>query len=59
MSKVDKITIYGEGNSAKLLANIVNGTAQVTEGISALGGNTMERIKNLNRYQKTVLRIPP
>ena len=35
LSKVDKITMYGEGNSAKLLGNIVNGTTQVTEGISA------------------------
>ena len=35
LGKVDKITMYGEGNSAKLLADIVNGTAQVTEGISA------------------------
>ena len=32
---VDKITMYGEGNSAKLLSDIVNGTTQVTEGISA------------------------
>ena len=35
LSKVDRITMYGEGNSAKLLADIVNGTTQVTEGISA------------------------
>ena len=35
LSKVDKITMYGEGNSAKLLSNIVNGTTQVTEGVSA------------------------
>lgn len=34
LSKVDKITMYGEGNSAKLLADIVNGTTQVTEGIT-------------------------
>ena len=27
--------MYGEGNSAKLLSDIVNGTTQVTEGISA------------------------
>ena len=26
--------MYGEGNSAKLLQDIVNGTTQVTEGIS-------------------------
>ena len=35
LAKVDKITMYGEGNSAKLLSDIVNGTTQVTEGISA------------------------
>lgn len=35
LSKVDKITMYGEGNSAKLLGDIINGTTQVTEGITA------------------------
>lgn len=35
LSKVDKITMYGEGNSSKLLSDIINGTTQVTEGISA------------------------
>ena len=35
LSKVDKITMYGEGNSAKLLSDIVTGTTQVTEGITA------------------------
>jgi len=34
LSKVDHITMYGEGNSTKLLQDIVNGTTQVTEGIS-------------------------
>ena len=34
LSKVDKITMYGEGNSAKLLQDIINGTTQVTEGIT-------------------------
>ncbi|MGN1399348.1 MAG: flotillin family protein [Erysipelotrichaceae bacterium] len=38
LSKVDKITMYGEGNSAKLLADIVNGTSQITDGISASMG---------------------
>ena len=28
--------MYGEGNSAKLLSDIVNGTTQVTEGISEM-----------------------
>ena len=35
LSKVDKITMYGEGNSAKLVGDIVNSTTQITEGISA------------------------
>ncbi len=34
LSRVDKITMYGEGNSAKLLEDIVTGTTQVTEGIT-------------------------
>lgn len=35
LSKVDKITMYGDGNSAKLLSDIINGTSQVTEGLTA------------------------
>ena len=35
LSKVDKITMYGEGNSSKLVSDIVNSTTQITEGISA------------------------
>lgn len=34
LAKVDKITMYGEGNSAKLLQDIVNGTTQITEGFT-------------------------
>lgn len=34
LSKVDKITMYGEGNSAKLLQDIINGTTQITEGLA-------------------------
>lgn len=33
LSNVDKITMYGDGNSAKLIQDIVNGTSQVSEGI--------------------------
>ena len=33
--KAEAMKKYGEGNSAKLLSDIVNGTTQVTEGISA------------------------
>lgn len=35
LSKVDKITMYGEGNNTKLLSDIVNGTTQVTEGLAS------------------------
>ncbi len=34
LSKVDRITMYGEGNSAKLIGDIVNGTTQITEGMT-------------------------
>ena len=34
LSKVDRITMYGSGNSAKLLEDIITGTTQVTEGIT-------------------------
>ena len=34
LSKVEMITMYGEGNSAKLLQDIVNGTTQITEGFT-------------------------
>ncbi|MBQ3934212.1 MAG: hypothetical protein II715_00195, partial [Clostridia bacterium] len=34
LAKVDKITMYGEGNSAKLIGDIVKSTSQVTTGIT-------------------------
>lgn len=34
LANVDKITMYGEGNSAKLISDIVNSTNQVTTGIT-------------------------
>ena len=34
LSKVEKITMFGEGNSAKLLQDIINGTTQITEGFT-------------------------
>ena len=34
LAKVDHITMYGEGNSAKLIGDIINSTNQVTEGIA-------------------------
>lgn len=40
LQNVDKITMYGDGNSTKLIQDIVNGTTQVTEGmLSGLGLN--------------------
>ena len=44
LSKVDKITMYGEGNSAKLIGDIVNSTTQITEGISAGMGIDLKSI---------------
>ena len=35
LSQVDKITMYGEGNAAKLVGDIVNSTTQISEGLSA------------------------
>lgn len=38
LSKVDKITMYGEGNTTKLISDIVNGTTQISEGmLSGMG----------------------
>ena len=34
LTKVDKITMYGEGNSAKLIKDIINGTTQVSTGLT-------------------------
>jgi flotillin len=35
LSKVDKITMYGDGNNTKLIKDIVNGTTQITEGVTS------------------------
>lgn len=38
LGKVDKITMYGDGNGTKLISDIVNSTTQVSEGMtSSLG----------------------
>ena len=34
LSKVDKITMYGEGNNAKLVGDIVNTASKVISGVS-------------------------
>ena len=65
LSKVDKITMYGEGNSAKLLSDIVNGTTQVTEGISAGMGIDLKSLiagalgGKLVADQNPVIVVPP
>lgn len=44
LSKVDKITMYGDGNSTKLIKDIVNGTSQITEGIAGSLGLDLKSI---------------
>lgn len=34
LSQVDRITMYGDGNSAKLVGDIINSTNQLTEGLA-------------------------
>ncbi len=34
LSKVDKITMYGEGNSARLVQDIIHSTTQVSDGLT-------------------------
>ena len=38
LENVDKITMYGEGNSTKLIGDIVNSTTQVMEGVKKSTG---------------------
>ena len=67
LSKVDKITMYGDGNSAKLLEDIINGTSQVTEGISQSMGIDIKSLvagmlggKLAGREDKTIIiQSPP
>lgn len=66
LSKVDKITMYGEGNSAKLVGDIVNSTSQITEGISAGMGLNLKSLlagalggKLASDTNPTVVVVPP
>ena len=34
LASVDRITMYGEGNSAKMVSDIVNSTTQISEGLT-------------------------
>lgn len=38
LSAVDKITMYGEGNSSKLVGDIINSTVKVTDGLTEATG---------------------
>ena len=68
LSRVDRITMYGEGNSAKLLGDIVNGTTQITEGFAAgmgldirslLAGALGGRLATAGAESPTVINIHP
>ena len=68
LSRVDRITMYGEGNSAKLLGDIVNGTTQITEGFAAgmgldirslLAGALGGRLATAGAENPTVINIHP
>jgi flotillin len=48
LSKVDKITMFGEGNNAKLIQDIVNGITKVNDGVGAsLGFDIKEWLTNV------------
>jgi len=38
LSSVDKITMYGEGNSSKLVGDIINSTTKITDGLTEATG---------------------
>lgn len=44
LSNVDRITMYGEGNSSKLVGDITKGIDQVIEGINAGSGVDLKSI---------------
>jgi len=44
LSKVDKITMYGDGNSTRLLSDVIGGTAQVAEGLAEGLGLDLKRL---------------
>ena len=35
LANVDKITMYGDGNSSKLVGDIIGSTTKVTDGLTA------------------------
>ncbi len=38
LAQVDKITMYGDGNSSKLVSDIIGSTVQITDGLTAATG---------------------
>ena len=38
LANVDKITMYGEGNSSRLVGDIINSTTKITDGLTAATG---------------------
>ena len=58
LSKVDKITMYGEGNNAKLVGDIVNTASKVISGVSESFGIdakklTEDALGNISENRKT------
>jgi flotillin len=46
LSKIDSITMYGEGNSTKMVGDIVNTVAQVSDGVLASTGLDLKSMLN-------------
>lgn len=44
LEKVDKITMYGEGNGAKLISDVMNTTNQVVEGVKESTGLDLTQV---------------
>ncbi|MEL7661937.1 hypothetical protein [Acetobacterium wieringae] len=44
LNNVDRITMYGDGNSTKMVKDIVNTMSQVTEGISESTGLNLQSL---------------
>ncbi|MGI6664981.1 MAG: flotillin family protein [Christensenellaceae bacterium] len=64
LANVDSITMYGEGNSAKLVRDIVNTTTQVSEGVKEATGVDLKSLlagfltgKALEKDNTTVINV--
>ena len=44
LAKVDKITMYGDGNSSKLVKDIIGTLSQVTEGLKESTGVDLQSV---------------